>query len=213
MGLFVAPWLGRQWVISQSPETQGYRDIFLISYWDTFRLKHWQQVTLGQASLEDILRRFPTNVTGHITQSIPRLLIPTLTGDRLLLFLKNHHLAWVPLLVDLGFVVLMILGWIHRVAKEMTVLEWYIVLYIFMILLPGWHTVRNLVPVLPFLVFYLLKGVDFTVASVKRGPETFPMRMRWAETGASLLLCLIVCSNLLSDRLVFASRCSVSRFR
>jgi len=193
---FVVPWLYRTAMIRQS-EWGQYGGVFLTTYLDTFLLKNWQRVTLGRANLADYAIRLLTNLRGHTTFTILQLLFPTLTGERLVASLRTVHLGWLPGMVGLGSVALMVTGWIERLWKSRNVAEVYLFFYVLTILLPSWYTVRNLVPILPFLVYYLLAGVRWLAGRVFPSGLKIPSLLCVAM---GLVIVAIVSSNLLSDR-------------
>lgn len=153
------PWIAtlliRTLLISHFSEWSAYRGILINSYLDTFLQKHWQDTTLGQATFADIVQRVLTNVRGHATESLPKLLFPTLESPRLLEPVTTLGLAWLIPSFDWAIAGLAITGFLLRMRQKNSVVEWYVLCYLVLILLPGWYTFRNIVPILAFVYFYI----------------------------------------------------------
>jgi hypothetical protein len=201
VALFVVPWTLRGIVIQGSELGREYRNVFLASYGDTFTLKNWQSLTLGQAAPADYVARLFTNINGHATQTILQLLFPTLTGEHLLSILRTGGAGLLPNILGYATVGSVALGWLACVRRGWCVLEGYVFLYGAVILLPSWYTVRNLVPLLPFLVYYALIGIQVLVQRLFAVWDA----NRLPQLAAGLLAAAILGSNLLSDRHAISS--------
>lgn len=157
------PWIAillvRTALVSNSPEWSQYRGILINSYLDTFLQKHWQDTTLGRATFADLAQRVLVNIRGHAAETLPKLLFPTLESPRLTKPLAALGLAWLIPLFSWAVAGLAASGLLLRLRRclhrEDSVIEWYVLFYMATILLPGWYTFRNIVPILAFIYFYV----------------------------------------------------------
>lgn len=196
------PWIAfllvRTALIAGSPEWSPYRGILINSYLDTFLQKHWQDTTLGQATLVDIVQRVLTNIQGHATGSLSKLLFPTLESPRLIEPLASLGLAWLIPLFGWGVAAFALLGFALRVRRRASVVEWYVLLYLALILLPGWYTFRNIVPILAFVYLYAAWALMWLSRKLRgmRVPGQVVIRAALLPT---LFISLSIGSNLLSQ--------------
>ena len=209
---FVLPWTYHGQLVQRSDLGRTYRDVFLPTYWDTFRLKHWMSLAPGQAGLADYLSRLFTNINGHATQTIPSVLFPTLTGQRVASALHGFGLGWLPGLAGYTSLTLIALGWLTRLCQAPRLLEFYFLFYTAMILLPSWYSARNLVPVIPFLALYLTVGLVTVTRGAVSPLARASHRWRWSSSVerlgagrlpglvAGLVLVAVIGSNMWSAR-------------
>lgn len=170
--VFVGPVLLRGYLVTHSPTWAPYRGVFINSYLDTFLQKHWQDTTLGQATLADLGQRLLVNVKGHATGTLPKLFFPTLESPRLHRFLQPLHLNWVVPTFSWLVAGAVVAGFGLRLRQRLRPLDLYVLFYLGMILLPGWYTFRNLVPILAFTYLYVawfLRSIPKAIAALFRG--------------------------------------------
>lgn len=150
--MLAIPWFARNAIVGTSALAQDYGDIFL--------LKDWWHPELGMIeSPIELVGRVLRNLMGHITQSLPFIFLPTSTGERLVRFLTNLHVGWVPAALGLIVAVILAVGLVDCLRRRWGVVELYVLCYVGFILLPPWHTDRNLIPIIPFLFYYFLTGL------------------------------------------------------
>jgi hypothetical protein len=142
--------------------------VFINSYLDTFLQKHWQDATLGRASPADLIVRWLTNIHGHATDSLPKLLFPTLQSPRLLKLLPPLHLEWAVPAFNWAVAGAIVAGFVLRLRQGLRPVELYVLLYLGFILMPGWYTFRNLVPILAFLYLYVVTLLRSVAAPLAR---------------------------------------------
>lgn len=157
--VLVGPVLVRSYLITQAPAWQPYRGVFIVTYMDTFLQKHWQDTTLGLATPVDLLRRLAVNVEGHVTETLPKLLFPTLESHYVHDLLGPLHLAWTVPLFKWLVAGAAAAGLPLRLWKQIRSLDLYVLFYVGLILLPGWYTFRNLLPILPFIYLYVVWSI------------------------------------------------------
>ena len=190
--LLIFPWVYRNISVGASPFTQDYGNLFWLKDW-----WHPEQGIIGGPG--DLVLRVFRNVWGHISQSAPWLFFPSLGmgGARLLTWLQALGLDWVPAFVGFAVTIAMAIGFVTQLKRGPSLLDLYLIFYGGMILLAPWFTFRNLFPVLPFLLYYLLLGLR--AAGRQLG------RMAWVPAYASrgavvFILSLVLISNVISDR-------------
>jgi len=142
-----------------------------------------------------LLRPF-MNAWGHATEQVPGLLFPTLRGDRLLAVLNDWRLDWIPGLTGLVLCVLMLLGLTVAIRQRVRLIDFYVLIYVAVVLLQPWQEARNLLPILPFLVLYSVQGLKVLLSFVQR---LRPMPPRHTVP-ILLLLGLMLVSSIISDR-------------
>jgi hypothetical protein len=204
--IIVGPVLVRSYLIMQSPVWAPYRGIFINSYVDTLLQKHWQDTTLGQATLADLARRVLINIEGHATGSLPRLLFPTLLGQRLLGLLDSLQLGWTVPTFSWLTAAAAVAGFGLRLRQQLRLLDLYVLFYVGLILLPGWYTFRNLVPILAFVYLYLAWFLRFAA-----GAATSSVAMKWVPAHLSLTVPILVISLSLSSNLLSQVRGNFTR--
>jgi hypothetical protein len=167
-------------------------------YQSDFLLREYGQPELGQiASYWEVVPRVLRNMAGHLDESLPGLFLPALTGPNILGALQRLGLAWAKPVFGLWFVVVALLGWMVSARRGATPLEWYVPLYLAMILLPPWYHARNLVPIAPFLLYYLWQGLDSGSEWLRaRVPTLRPL----ARMVIPLLFAVMLISVVASDR-------------
>lgn len=196
--IVVLPVTVRSYLSTRSPAWAPYRGVFINSYLDTFFQKHWQDTTLGRASLTDLAQRWLGNLRGHATDSLPRLLFPTLQSPRLQRYLEPLYVQWVIPVFGWAMAGAVVAGFSLRVRQGLRFVDLYVLLYTGLVLLPGWYTYRNLLPILAFIYLYIvlfLRAIAGTIAGM--------VRQRHLSAGLGLalpisFLLLSVASNSLS---------------
>jgi hypothetical protein len=194
--VLVVPVLARSYLVTHSPAWEPYRGVFIVTYLDTLLYKHWQDTALGPATLADLARRWPTNIEGHATVSLPMLLFPTVQSPRLQNLLEPLGLTWaIPAFK--GCAAGMVLAGFALRLRRPRPLDLYVLLYVGIILLPGWYTYRNLVPIQAFLYLYavvFLRALGGAVARASRRPQVagrlgliLPVLFLFFSTSSNLL--------------------------
>lgn len=107
-------------------------------------------------------------------------------GER---FLANIHQS-LPLFFKWSTFLIFIFGFILRLSKKRTIVEYYTICNLAMLLLYNtWH--RQYLSIMPFVVYYFIVGARFII------DKLFPFRMR--RTVFVLIIMMIVISNLIVD--------------
>ena len=167
-------------------------------YQSDFLLRDYGNPELGYIeSYWEIVPRLFHNAAGHLDDSLPHLFMPGLTGDRLLSLLQRSGLGWLKPAFGVGLAVIIGLGWAISWRRGVTLLEFYIPLYIGMILMPPWYASRNLVPIAPFLLYYLWVGLQAAGEWLARWS---PDLGRGARAARVALFVAMLISILASDR-------------
>jgi hypothetical protein len=187
VAMILAPWLlWRCVLMGPAGLNVGYSGTFLRQAYQSPKQATWQ----------DILLRVAENAWGHATDTTLRLMLPTLTGGRLLNFLGRIGLDWLPAGVGLALVGLMALGFVVSAWRGLRAYHVYTLFYTVFILLPPWFIARNLLPVLPFLLLFLVRGLEWLASWVGHW-----RRLAISPRSVALLaLGLMLASGLLSDR-------------
>jgi hypothetical protein len=191
VAVFLLPW--QIYVRSQG-------DLLLApdQYQSDFLLREYGRPELGQiASYWEVVPRLLHNVAGHLDESLAGLFLPALTGPNILGALQRLGLGRARLAFGLCFAAVAALGWTVSAMRGATPLEWYVPLYLGVILLPPWYHARNLVPIAPFLLYYLWQGLA-------TGSEWLAARVAdlrpVARRAIPLLFALMFASVVASDR-------------
>jgi hypothetical protein len=187
--IVLAPWIYRNQAVGSGALTGRYMDIFLA--------RDWRQPHLGNLTWPELPIRMAANLWGHVVDNVPVMAFPTLSGNRLVDALRAHGLFWLVGAVGLALTALMLVGFLTRLRTGPSLLEWYVIFYMALILPPAWHETRNLFPIWPLLLGYGVLGarraLDWAAA----------WRPRWAKVAqraVPLALVLMLASGLLSDR-------------
>ncbi len=203
-GLFVAPWFYRNLSLGGlglAPDT----------YQHDLLLRDYAHPELGMiSSYWELLPRLFLNAHEHITTSLPQLLLPALTGDRLLALLESLGLSGLRALTGWSFAGLSVLGYWIVVRRRVSTLELYVFFYIGMILLPSWAAARNLVPILPFILYYLYTGLRVALDHLARlipGGSILSHRWAFVPLFAAMLISFLASDrHLVNEGLAYRSR-------
>jgi hypothetical protein len=121
------------------PESPGYIKQFL--------LINPYEPDLGTIGLEDLLRRLIYNLNSYRYLSCD-FLFHVLKS---LIFWKTF--SWIVFFV-------IIVGFLYKILKEKTILEYYFLIYFAVLLLwpSAYTTMRFLIPIFPFIIYYFITG-------------------------------------------------------
>ncbi len=194
-GLLIAPWAIRNALAGSSP--------LIGDYTSDFWAREYGRPSAGQIGVADLVVRVTGNAWAHSTRLLPGLIAPTLRGDNLLRFLGDAGLGWLPGAIGIGLCLVIVVGWAARARAGPGAMELYVPVYMGIVLLPPWHEVRNLVPLLFPALFYLVLGTREVAGFVGRW-----FRWRWLQGDkvAMSLLLLLLASSLVSDRHLVGDR-------
>jgi hypothetical protein len=188
VGISMSPWLYRNYLIGGAQAlTFGYGHIFMRRAYSS----------IGTVDLGSGLHRLIYNAWAHATDTTLRLMLPTLTGGRLLDFLAGLGLAWLPAMTGLVLSALIALGFFAHARRSLHIYHVYTLFYGMFILLPPWFIARNLLPVLPLLLLFLAEGLRTIALWVER---------KWGHTAGLpykvvlVVLGIMITSSLVSDR-------------
>ena len=187
-GLLYAPWAYRNAAIGTSALAS--------TYWDQFLRVKWDEPLLGTVTWQGLIVRLLENIWGHATGTLVQLLLPV-PGQGFLSILPPFLANVIPLVTGLGLSALIVTGYVRSVRRRAGLVEIYLLFYLGMILLPSWQTVRNLVPILPFLIYYLIQGLRTLVGAVQK--RKLPANLS-LEPAVALAVVLLLLSNLYADR-------------
>lgn len=112
-----------------------------------------------------------SNALGYFNEVLAGSLFP-IFGSKLTSFLSNYGLQNLPIILNAAIILLVIFGLMLSCKKIHTV-ELYFIIYIFGILAfwnPGVGSVkaRFLIPIIPFLYFYLMQGMNWVIVKLTR---------------------------------------------
>lgn len=186
--LLYAPWAYRNAAVGTSA--------LAANYWDQFLRVKWDEPLLGTVTWPGLIVRLLENIWGHATGTVVQLLLPV-PGQGFFSILPPFLASAIPLVTGLCLSALMVTGYVRRLQRQAGLVELYLFFYLGMILLPSWQTVRNLVPVLPFLTYYLIYGLRTLVEAVQRYKW---LGKRSLEPAVALVVALLLLSNLYADR-------------
>jgi heme exporter protein D len=191
VALFLLPW---QIYIASLRTTlvapEQYRSAFL--------LREYGKPELGEIqSYWELAPRVWSNLWGHVTETVPDLLLPGLQGAWIGARLQEAGLSWFGAGFGVLVSVLITIGWAVTRRRDATPLEWYVPLYAGVILLPPWYAARNVVPVLPFLLYYLWAAWEAGASRLGERSRSFG----WLAFGAAVVaFAVMLVSNVASDR-------------
>ena len=194
----IAPWAYRN--VGVGSGLLGNRD-----YHEQFLLLDFSQPHLGRiAGPADILRRLGSNLQGHATQTVLQLMFPPLRAGRsvLVLWIERHGLTWAVDALGTSLLLLMVVGFAGSVARRVKLFDLYVLFYAGMILMPPWYEPRNLVPISPLLLYYLVSGVRTVIRPLRLGADRADGISKQVALG---VLTLILASNLFVFRHDLAS--------
>jgi len=159
--LFVSPWLiyARLHAPTEAQriEQGGY---IVYPYNEQFWMKVAGNPLLGTVSISDIPRRVWDNAVQIAGEDIGRMLaIP---------FFRSHLFSGYELMgyrsgirfLSLLISAIVLLGFISAIREKVTLIEFVTIFSLVTTLLWPWYPLRFLVPCLPFVVFYFLRGVE-----------------------------------------------------
>lgn len=153
--LALGPYLGWYLWQSLSPGTGGYFSLLL--------LKSLRDPSLGTISVSDFFVRIFANIQ-NIAENTCNFLCPLLQDP--------------PLLFVIGVSILILSGFSSRLLrKELSLLDFYLLVYLAMLLVWPVYEPRKLMPVAPFLFFYFFVGLQSVI----------PVLMRIMTTGTSAI--------------------------
>ncbi len=187
-GLLYAPWAYRNAMVGTSALAG--------SYWDQFLRVKWDEPLLGTVTWSGLLIRLLENIWGHATGTIVQLLLPV-PGEGFLSILPSFLADTIPVVTGLGLSALIVMGYTRHLSRRVGLVEIYLPFYLGMILLPSWQTVRNLVPVLPFLIYYLIEGLRGLVGIAQSRKLLGNLS---TTPPVALVVVLLLLSNLYADR-------------
>lgn len=149
-GLFILPWLYRSYTLGG-----GYAPHFLEK--DIYALD------AGRIGVLDFFRRIGGNAIRYAGKVIPDTLFYPLFSQ----MMPRTPIFFLKFAVGIGATVLILMGFFKKVSSKINVVDLYVVIYFLICLVWPAHGVRYLVPIIPFLVFYLLEGIE----SLTKRPE------------------------------------------
>jgi 4-amino-4-deoxy-L-arabinose transferase-like glycosyltransferase len=169
--LFLIPFLiwnfQKPHVIRHAPISYGN-----LNYQEQFWLKDLFCPDLGTMGTIDFIKRIYHHAIVY-TQEIAGVIFPTSQWD------LNKYLA-IPIVLLISY------GFLDSLLKRKTLLEFYIPLYLSVLLVFTISTPRFIVPIIPFIWYYLIVGL-------KKSLETF---IPYTQYALQIILCLCILPNI-----------------
>jgi len=148
-------------------------------YLEQFLMRDPYQPELGLLGIGGLFQRFFANIEIYFTSVLPRMLFPAaddwgLSGGLVIIML----LTVIPAIATL----------IVRIIKKPKGYDWFVLIYLGMSLLwpEAWSDIRFLLPLLPFLLLYLVQFYQYVISFM------FKRKARWP---AAMLLLLLAAAN------------------
>lgn len=140
-----------------------------------------------------------SNVIGYSNNVLSSSLIP-IFGSRLDSFLESYGLEFVPIIFNVIILLIILWGFIYTKPK----LEWihiYFIIYVLGILAfwnprVGSVKARFLIPIIPFLYFYFLQGINWVIQKISRQNARIATR---SLIGLGILLAIPLLARNLQD--------------
>jgi len=131
------------------------------------------------SSIAEKIGQMWSNVLGYFNETLAGSLIP-IFGTRFTSFLSNYNLQFLPMVLNIIILLIILFGFILSIKKK-SLLDFYFIIYVFGILAfwnpsVGSVKARFLIPVLPFLYFYFLNGLNFFIQKISRSNSRFAIR-------------------------------------
>jgi len=136
-------------------------------YLDQFLMRDPYQPELGFLGSGGLAQRFFANLKIYFADVLPRMLFPAAGG-----WSGSGGLMLIMLLAVIPSVIALI----GRIVKDPKGYDWFVLVYIGMSMLwpEAWSDVRFLLPLLPFLLFYMVKAYHYFLTSVFKGKALWP---------------------------------------
>ncbi len=130
------------------------------------------QAQVFNSSITEKIGQMGLNALGYFNETLAGSLIP-IFGSRLTSFLSNYNLQFAPITLNALILFVILFGFILSI-KQTSFRDFYFIIYIFGILAfwnpsVGSVKARFLIPILPFLYFYFLQGVNVFLEKISRG--------------------------------------------
>jgi hypothetical protein len=162
-------------------------------YVDVLFRKNQYDPELGFVSVGEMFSRIRQNLDLYLFSIIPQTLLkPDLDKS-------SSMVAALLLLVPA------LIGWIRNVKTPTAIISYYLLFYAGIISLwqTQWSSTRLILPLIPFLLFFMLSGLEFMTQQVFRpfAKTIKPGTLRRLTTGVIWTAALVVCVFNLSDHL------------
>jgi hypothetical protein len=136
-------------------------------YLEQFLMRDPYQPELGLLGIGGLFQRFFANIEIYFTSALPRMLFPAadkwgLSGGLIIIML----LTVIPAVTAL----------IARIIKNPKGYDWFVLIYLGMSLLwpEAWSDIRFLLPLLPFLLFYLAQAYQYVLSFIFKRKALWP---------------------------------------
>jgi hypothetical protein len=129
------------------------------------------QTQVFGVSLAEKLQQMGVNAFGYLNETLAGVLVP-IFGARTTSTLAEYGLAWLPLVLNILILLLLLLGMVVS-RKNFGLMEVYLIIYLLGILMfwnprVGSVKARFLIPMIPFLYFYFLQGLQWLTNTLTR---------------------------------------------
>lgn len=186
----VAPWMIYAQINAPTPEQQSRHNGYIVrSYMEQFWHRSAGSPHLGSIGVEGLPGRVWSNAVRMTTRDAGEL-----SAARLYYFLEDAGGGAAAL--SLALSVLIIIGYVASWRRGPTMAEVFIAPTLAIILLWPWDTLRFLVVLLPFGLFYLLTGAGIVYGFLMRRRESSP-DWRGLTFAAGLIVALNLYANFL----------------
>jgi hypothetical protein len=189
VALFISPWALRNYSLGASPLGGRYSELL-------WRESYWTPASNTISGPLALIPRAVSNSWAHISSTLPTLFVPWLSHPQLQPVLDRTHLTWMVAGVGMAIAGAIVVGYAASLSRKVEVLHIYALLYAIMIILTPWVTVRNWVPLLPFLYMWFVMGIGALGAWLQRKTH---LRMFERKRWIPLVLVILLLSSLIRD--------------
>jgi hypothetical protein len=176
LGLLIGPWMIYAKVHAPTEAQRAEQNSYIvIPYSEQFWMRSAGDTSVkGKETLADIPWRVLDNFSKIGGREAARILFPTLYRSPkmsgLETFKHGSPFAWLAV-VSWAIFALMVAGYVAALREKITFAEVLLPPSLALVALWPWQPLRFLLPLLPFLVFYLLRGVQLAIRAAPQAVE------------------------------------------
>jgi hypothetical protein len=174
--IFLAPWLIHARLNAPTPQQQAIqRGSIVYGYGDQFWMRRAGSALSGRIAISELPGRVSSNVVDIAARSIGGIFAPVLlrgtdeSGEEVLSLGSDFGWAFVGfggnvanIAISLMFTIVVTWGYVRSVRQRLTVAEILVPISLAITVLWPWWTFRFILPLTPFLVLYLVAGLQST---------------------------------------------------
>ena len=178
VGLCLLPWLTYSRINAPTAQQRAaHGGAVVYDYLDQLSMRRAGSAASGEASLGDLPARIRANLTDVITRDMGGIFVPLFvrtpveSGEEVVSLGRSVRRGMgserVAMAISLLWSALVLAGFIATARRRMTVVEFLVPIAIGIILLWPFWSFRFLLPLIPFLFFYLAIGLQVLTRSVR----------------------------------------------